>query len=955
MILITYNIRGYQPHKLDRIVELANECDALILTEVWTEIPDLGPSFSVINCQAPRKEDGTVGRESGGVSFIIPALVQFRVLQRHTQQEFQALSVSIRGTPVVGVYLRPKTVLSQLKEFQKTALRLARGSSVIIGDLNARHSLWDTITPQAVTTQGRAIYNLAAKHKFRVIAAPSSTCERHNGTSRVDMALARNIRANYVRVGDFDQEQSDHAPVMMELAQCCPQQVDRIPLNLINNKRVRERVLEKYQESLPTITRNLAKCDNRDDIKSLSRELGSATLVPWACEYSPNPNRWRPGWTRELDQLAKKRSALLKKSDQYSIDRARLLDAQIKNDVRHNRKRNIDQLGDLLESNIPHLDSQLTKSILDISKEEPESNVEVDPDEFTDYMQSLQPEGAVPITLEKTNELPDSFKASIRDAIDTGKKKKAPGPDKARTEMIQLAPRLFTDACFELTRATLRVGFTPSIYTSGNLRPIYKKKGSREDPANYRPINLTTSFRRILSKAVLIEINKHYSTATVQFGFKRGTGTAHSIAYLCNHLRGSLPEAALLDQKKAFDKMPREILTRLLRKRFPPNLYKLCLILLVPILLRTINQKSQRYAITLAGVPQGDPSSPTFFNIFMDEFIAATNISPRFGVICFADDVALIAESLRLLQELLGIASHWAPTNGMQWSLPKSFGLGLAKQLTLAEKPMENKRELEYLGVSVTRHGVSCTRLLRRVAAAHSRLSLLFRHIFRFNLTVRQKATMIKTFVMPLYDYVSYLHPLGGELMIAIRNLENRILNFVLATPIARHNRDKAFAIAQLLPFQARRGIQMAKMVAKTYARVLTPRNQENPHFLRNWESLYRFGTIAALLRRHPLPHNHSDIGTWCQAETDRIKLEQWGKARTGRRHIPFKDGAHPPALESRNLSRQARKKCTLWYLNRLIPNEQSRPLFPQLQSYLERDKLDQLDEDRLEQLLLKF
>jgi len=955
MILTTINLRGYQPNKMDRIIDLANKCDALICTEVWTEVPDIG-GFSVINCQAPRKESDTRGRESGGVAFIINTLVKFRELRKHSQPEFQALSVSIRGTPVVGIYLRPKTVLPKLKEFQEIALRFGRGSSVIIGDFNARHSLWDKfITPQQITTQGRAIYNMAAKHKLCVVAPRSPTCKHHNGASTIDLALTRNIRANYVDVDDFCGSFSDHLPVTMELAQSAPHEVDRIPLNLIKNERVRDRVLEKYQATLPSITQKLANCQSRDEIKSLSRELGGATLTPWACEHKPNPNRWKPGWTRELDKHAKKRSALLKKGDQFSKDRAKILDAQIKKGVKENKRKNIDQLGDVLESDIPHLNTQLTKSILSLAKDEPESNVEVDPDAFTDYMQSLQPEGTAPIILEKTNNLPSSFKESIRKAIDIGKKKKAPGPDKTRTEMLQLAPGLFTNACFELTKATLRIGFTPAIYTSGQLRPIYKEKGSREDPSNYRPINLTTSFRRVLSKAVLLEIDKHYATSTSQFGFKRATGTTHAIAYLCNHLRDKLTEAALLDQKKAFDGMPRDILVKLLKRRFPPILYHLALILLVPILLRTVNQKSSRHAITLAGVPQGDPSSPTFFNIFMDEFISATQISPQFGTICFADDVALLAETIKLLQELLDIASFWAPTNRMTWGLPKSFGLGLAKQLTLAGEKMQNKDELEYLGVSITRQGVSASRLLRRVAGAHARLATLFKHIYPYNLTVAQKRMLVKTFIFPLYDYASYLHPLTGELMTAIRKLETRALNFVLAAPIADHNRDKAFAIAQLLPFEARRSIQMVRMIWTTYSRVLNPQNLENTSLLRNWKALYRYSTIAAFIRRYPLPLTFHGVDDWLKEHVTRIKEEQWNKARNGIRHIPFKDGRHPPALVSKNISRLARKKCTLWYLNRLIPNEQSRPFFPTVKAILEMPRLDQFDEEYLEQLLLKF
>ena len=52
-----------------------------------------------------------------------------------------------------------------------------------------------------------------------------------------------------------------------------------------------------------------------------------------------------------------------------------------------------------------------------------------------------------------------------------------------------------------LFNESLRVGETPDDWRKANITPIFKK-GSRNDPANYRPVSLTSQVCKVLESIV---------------------------------------------------------------------------------------------------------------------------------------------------------------------------------------------------------------------------------------------------------------------------------------------------------------------------------------------------------------------------------------------------------------------------------------------------------------------
>ena len=95
-----------------------------------------------------------------------------------------------------------------------------------------------------------------------------------------------------------------------------------------------------------------------------------------------------------------------------------------------------------------------------------------------------------------------------------------------------IPPRLLKEAAYQMAplltfifQSSLDQGQLPQDWKSANITPIYKK-GNRTDPANYRPISLTSTCSKILEHIIYSSISTHLSNynilCTNQHGFRTG-------------------------------------------------------------------------------------------------------------------------------------------------------------------------------------------------------------------------------------------------------------------------------------------------------------------------------------------------------------------------------------------------------------------------------------------------
>lgn len=213
---------------------------------------------------------------------------------------------------------------------------------------------------------------------------------------------------------------------------------------------------------------------------------------------------------------------------------------------------------------------------------------------------------------------------------------------------------------FLLWRAAGKIRHIPSILRGGTVVQLYKK-GNPKDPSNFRPITILSLVRKVISIAINFGVMQSYKFHPCQYGFSPKCGTEIATMHAAALQQSGHAYLAILDLKQAYPSVRRDVLLRECWTHLPG-----LVVLMVHNLLMDIHftVKGQQFPTTrqlTMGVPQGDPASPTLYNLFMDTSIEAMNqvqtaVSDT-PPLCYADDVLLAARTEQGLQSLFDIVT----------------------------------------------------------------------------------------------------------------------------------------------------------------------------------------------------------------------------------------------------------------------------------------------------------
>ena len=311
----------------------------------------------------------------------------------------------------------------------------------------------------------------------------------------------------------------------------------------------------------------------------------------------------------------------------------------------------------------------------------------------------------------------------LREALQRTDKNKAPGDDDIR-------PILFQDASDELLGNIARLlttmaneqGPLPSWMKQGLAKTLYKK-GSKDDPSNYRVIIMNSFFAKLYEKMLEIRGQKMVEDNVLkisveQGGFMPRRSTLDSI-FILESLRDSQIKhhktlyAVFLDLRKAFDTVSHKKFLQLMRARGAPEAW----VMQLGKMLAGRQMKLFDALINLeVGTAQGSPISPLLFILFMNPLIErlracrGVQFAAQAFIRCllFADDVCLAVESLEDLVGMLRICEEWAQEFGMSFNASKSEIIQLAgkipairPEVLLGGQPIQWKIEVKYLGVPI--------------------------------------------------------------------------------------------------------------------------------------------------------------------------------------------------------------------------------------------------------------
>ena len=276
----------------------------------------------------------------------------------------------------------------------------------------------------------------------------------------------------------------------------------------------------------------------------------------------------------------------------------------------------------------------------------------------------------------------------------------------------------------------------PPAWKSAITVLIYKK-GSTDDPSNFRPIALMSCLyklvmgviaKRLTSWAIDNDLlSKEQKSARPSEGCYEQTFLLQSVI---GEARRSHKNAfvAWLDLRNAFGSIPHSAITTTLTHIGVP----LPLIeMITNSYAGTTTQIRTPTGLTsdipvLSGVKQGCPLSPIIFNLTIDLILraikrSASDIGPAkvhgisFSVLAYADDLVIISRKKDRLQKLLDIASSTATDLGLSFRADKCASISLTcsnnsqSSFELSEfivqnkpiPPLDRENPYKYLGVPI--------------------------------------------------------------------------------------------------------------------------------------------------------------------------------------------------------------------------------------------------------------
>ena len=384
--------------------------------------------------------------------------------------------------------------------------------------------------------------------------------------------------------------------------------------------------------------------------------------------------------------------------------------------------------------------------------------------------------------------------AAVREKLEKLKPGSAPGPDGLHPRVLRETAATMAEPWSQLFRSCLDSGRLPLEWQKDEIVPIFKK-GSKQTPANYRPVTLTAVPCKVLESLIRDQLFDHLESSEqlsdAQHGFRRKRSCTTQLLDTLDEWtdlleRGDPVDAIYLDFSKAFNSVPHQ---RLLLKLRSCGVGGKLLTWIEAFLTGrqqrvTVNGTKSDWAPVTSGVPQGTVLGPLLFVIYVNDMPGEVRSSLKM----FADDTKLYRSVGResdngVLQEDLDSLVEWSE----RWQLPfnrekcKTLHLGGRNDcytyhmgdVQLSQTPVEKD-----LGVFVDRH----LKFREQAASAITKASRIMA-VIRRSFSVIDKTTLpllFRTMVRPHLEYAnSVWGPFNREDQKKVERVQRRATRLV--------------------------------------------------------------------------------------------------------------------------------------------------------------------------------
>ena len=305
--------------------------------------------------------------------------------------------------------------------------------------------------------------------------------------------------------------------------------------------------------------------------------------------------------------------------------------------------------------------------------------------------------------------------------------RKSSGSDELSARFLQLCAPHVAEPLTYIFNASISTGVYPDHLKIARVTPIFKK-GSRDDPGNYRPISVLSTvnkiFERILHNRLYKYLTKFNILYEYQFGFRKGHSTTQALVDITDRIKFAIDKKELtcgifIDLTKAFDTVDHNILLQKMHnygiRGNIHNLFKSYLSNRQQFV-KVNNAKSNLKSIN-CGVPQGSVLGPLLFIIYIND-IANSCKEGLFRI--FADDTGIFCHSdtidslVTKAEEIIKKVSEWFKANKLTLNISKtSYVIFKPKRMSNIEIPdtisyqdikIHRETQVKYLGLTIDEH-----------------------------------------------------------------------------------------------------------------------------------------------------------------------------------------------------------------------------------------------------------
>lgn len=320
----------------------------------------------------------------------------------------------------------------------------------------------------------------------------------------------------------------------------------------------------------------------------------------------------------------------------------------------------------------------------------------------------------------------------VQKAIKRLKRNKTSGIDLLINEYFISCCDILASHIVDLFNAVLNTGRFPRSWSKGVIVPVFKKNDP-DDVRNYRGITLVSClgklFTSVLNQRISTWAESYDILSDAQFGFRHGRSTTDAIFVLNAIINKILSDkqrlyCAFIDMRRAFDSV---YLNAAWLKLYGLGIEGKCLRVIRDMYSQVKNcvkhcDSYSEFFDCAVGLKQGEILSPIIFALFLEDlelFLQENNSSGlslndvTFILMLFADDMAILGNSVADLQNSLDLLSRYCLKWGLEVNTDKSKIVVFRKHgnVTENERWVYNNNEIEivdnfnYLGTVFNYNG----------------------------------------------------------------------------------------------------------------------------------------------------------------------------------------------------------------------------------------------------------